>query len=424
LVLERYRPDEPEPIEDDGCNADDANWEEVNTYFNQSPVYLQAGQAVHGNLPSPGLWRICLTGGLATHIGATGGYVDLDISFSTEKAWADPGQVPYSVTNMKFFEDLAANVAPGSLEPVAVDDILSGAADLSQFTSLVVADDPFPGYSEPIPTGPAQPGQTFPAAGVGAFPCAYQEGTQDALPETCYRAYEFDVSPEFNNQQLTATLTTPNADINDWDLYAERQSVTTGEWSRVGKSTTATGNEQITLLNPLVGHYRILVVNWSAAEQNPDQTLEIAFSNVYAGPPRPPSSRTDAERDAWAATLRAYAEGGGNLVLTDGAVQNAAYMGLVPRTVVTTFSVYAGYIGFTADGGDTDTYGDPLAANVNQPGAAEGPGHRHQTYEPVPIGFAIQNADGADFNASPVWSIDQTAWEGAGGRTAGTTTAD
>jgi hypothetical protein len=86
--------------------------------------------------------------------------------------------------------------------------------------------------------------------------------------------------------------------------------------------------------------------------------------------------------------------------------------------------VYAGYIGFTADGGATDTYGDPLAANVNQPGAAEGPGHRHQTYEPVPIGFAIQNADGADFNASPVWSIDQATWEEAGGRTAGTTTAD
>jgi len=325
---------------------------------------------------------------------------------------------------MQLFRDLAANVAPGELVPVAVDDILSGAADLDAFTSLVVADDPFPGYSEPLPTGPAQGGTTYANPGLGTVPCAYSEGTQDVLLPTCYNAFEFDVSADFNNQQLTATLTTLNADLNDWDLYAERQSVTTGEWSQVGKSTTATGNEQVTLLSPLVGHYRVLVVNWSAADTSSAQTLDIAFSNEYAGPPRPPSARTDAERDAWAAALRAYATGGGNLVLTDGAVKNVAYMGLVPRTVVNTFSVYAGYIGFTADGGETDTYADPLAANVDQPGAAEGTGHRHQTYEPVPIGFAIQNPDGADFNASPVWSVDQTVWEDATGRTAGTTTAD
>ena len=98
-------------------------------------------------------------------------------------------------------------------------------------------------------------------------------------------------------------------------------------------------------------------------------------------------------------------------------------MGIVGRSLINNFSVYAGFIGFTRDG-QTDTYGDPLAASVNQPGAAEGPQHRHQTYEPVPLGYAIQDEAGADYNASPVWAVDQIAWENLGGRTVGITTAD
>ena len=142
------------------------------------------------------------------------------------------------------------------------------------------------------------------------------------------------------------------------------------------------------------------------------------------GAPPEPSQRTTAERDAWGAKLRGYAERGGNLVLTDGAVANVAYMGVVGRGFVNDFSVYAGYIGFTRDG-TTDTYSDPLAQNVNQPGAAEGPGFRHQTYEPVPIGYPITPPDDdSQLSASPVWAVDQIEWERAGGRTAGTTTAD
>jgi hypothetical protein len=117
-------------------------------------------------------------------------------------------------------------------------------------------------------------------------------------------------------------------------------------------------------------------------------------------------------------------ERGGNLVLTDGAVRNLAYMGAVGRGFINDFSVYAGYVGFTRDDA-TGTYDDPLSANVNQPGAAEGPGFRHQTYEPVPIGYAITpEDDDTDLNTSPVWGVDQIEWERLGGRTAGTTTAD
>ena len=91
---------------------------------------------------------------------------------------------------------------------------------------------------------------------------------------------------------------------------------------------------------------------------------------------------------------------------------------------MTDFAVYAGYIAFTRDG-STETYGDPLAHNVNQPGAAEGPGFRHQTYEPVPIGYPISPPDDdTQLASSPVWAVDQIEWERVGGRTAGTTTAD
>ncbi|HEV8683403.1 MAG TPA: M14 family zinc carboxypeptidase [Actinomycetota bacterium] len=430
LVLERYRPAEPPaPTDNTGCGANNDNWEEVNRYYNQSSIYLQSGQAVHSNFPSPGRWRVCVTGGLATAIAANGGHVDLDIFFSGEKAWEDPGQLAYDVSNMELFESLSQYVAPGQFVPVNVDDVLSGAVDLDTFRSLVVADDALPGFTEPIPTGPAQAGQSHNNPGLGTAPCAYQRGTTDVPPGSnnpplgCYRSFEFDVDSSFNNQQLVVELTSHNPELNDWDLFVDRQSRFSGGWFEAGHSATGSGNEKVTLLSPPPGHYRALVVNWSAADVTSAQRLDISFSNEYAGPPVPPSDRTTAERDAWGQKLTSFVARGGNLVLTDGAVRNLAYMGLLPRTTISNFSVYAGFVGFTRDG-ETCTFDDPLAADVKRPGAAEGPQCRHQTYEPVPIGYAIQDASGADFNASPVWGIDQVAWENAGGRTVGITTPD
>jgi len=88
LVIEQYQPAEP-PAQSDNtrCATAQDNWEEVNRYYNQASTYLQSGQAVHANEPTPGRWRICLTGGLADQIASTGGTVDLDISFSGEQAW-------------------------------------------------------------------------------------------------------------------------------------------------------------------------------------------------------------------------------------------------------------------------------------------------------------------------------------------------
>ncbi len=426
LILEQYRPDEETPQEDAGCGGAADRWGEVNRYFNQGNTYLQAGQAVHANSPTPGRWRVCITGALVSRLIATGESANLEIDFSREAAWEDPGQQPYAVTNMKFFRDLAANMAPNQLVPVNVDDVLAGSVDLDRFTSLVVADNPLPGWSEGTPSGPAQEGLSVDNPAAGTVPCAYQEGVQPLLPETCYRDVPFEVQPGFNNQKVTIALN-PREEVGessaDWDLYVERKSRITGDWFEVGTSTTPTGNETVSLLTPPSGEYRARIVNWDAVDPTSAKRLVVRYSNEYSGPPVPPNERTAEQRDAWGVALRDYVESGGNLVLTDGAVKNLGYMGVLEGKSLNTFSAYAGFIGFTRDG-RSDSYSDPLGRDVNQPGAAEGPGFRHQTYEPVPIGFAIQDPNGADFNASPIWAVDQLEWERRGGRTAGITTAD
>ena len=166
------------------------------------------------------------------------------------------------------------------------------------------------------------------------MPCAYQPGIQDVIPPTCVADFEFDVSGTFNNQRMTRRAR--RADSVDYDLYIERQSRISGAWSPAGQSATGSASETATIVRPLPGHYRARVVNWGAARAG--RIAAVSFSNEYAGPPIEPSQRTAAERDAWGAKLRSFAERGGNLVLTDGAVKNLAYMGIVGRGFVNDFA--------------------------------------------------------------------------------------
>ena len=288
LILERRAENGEPPIaQDGGCGANGDDWEEVNRYFNQASTYAQAGQAVHANSPQAGEWRVCVTGGLTTNAGS--GAIHLDVLFSTEKAWENPGQLPYSASNVKFFDDLAQYMDPGQLVPVTMSEISSGAVNLNQFNSLVIADRP----------------------------------------------------------------------------HAELSQL---------------------------------------------------------ADPRPLASK-----------LKAFVAEGGNLVLTDGALQLVGSMGFVAPANIARNHVYAGYIGFTSNGGSNETYTDPLAANIDQPGAAEGSGHRHQTYEPVPLGFDIGSRTSCSGEpppistgncTSPVWTIQQTSWQAptggaSNGRTVG-----
>jgi hypothetical protein len=147
------------------------------------------------------------------------------------------------------------------------------------------------------------------------------------------------------------------------------------------------------------------------------------------------------------APLRKWvADHDGNLVLTDKALEMLWNgLNLVPRIIgredisVKKVGVYAGYVNFATDTKE-GTYDDPLARKIDQKGAAEGRSctakqsgivrgevcgpddeiHRRQTYEPVPLGYSL-NDGGAN---SPVWYVQAAALADAKGkaRAVGSTT--
>ncbi|MDP9067025.1 MAG: hypothetical protein M3N53_01590 [Actinomycetota bacterium] len=85
----------------------EGEWEVVNSYYNQSSIYIQAGQALHANLPTPGRYRVRIEGASPTDI------YDAEVDFTKEKGWPDPGQIGYRVTNMNFWKDLKPFAKPG-----------------------------------------------------------------------------------------------------------------------------------------------------------------------------------------------------------------------------------------------------------------------------------------------------------------------
>jgi hypothetical protein len=130
----------------------------------------------------------------------------------------------------------------------------------------------------------------------------------------------------------------------------------------------------------------------------------------------------------FAARAKAFVEGGGNLVLTDGALRLLpALVPAIGADKVKSQLQYVGQVVFAkADVAGRDpsvaasTTKDPLAAGIDQPGARFNSGLKRQTYEPVPVGFKITDDAGGDFAAAPQWFVDRAAWEAAGGRVVGT----
>jgi hypothetical protein len=256
----------------------DGTWQELGTGFGTGLGYNPAGQKVDVNYPEPGRYRFRVSG-------STPVQVNVVVDFTAAPAWPDPVQLPFDVSNMDFFRDLAPFADDGQLVGVSVDDVLAGTVDLATFDTLVAVDEAFlPGYQ---PTS----------------------STKQALPATGYN---------------------------------------------------------------------------------------------------------DADRDALAQRVRAFAEGGGNVVLTDDSLRALEWMGLLGAGAVKSKGVYAGHVAFTTDGGSNDTYDDPLAAQIEQPGAAEGVGRRKQITEPVPLGYRLGGT------GMPEWYVDSAAFTAAGGRVVGT----
>jgi hypothetical protein len=150
------------------------------------------------------------------------------------------------------------------------------------------------------------------------------------------------------------------------------------------------------------------------------QKLDGFSSIVLADDPLPGG----ANADAYYGRLRDWVAKGGNLVLTDGALRALPRVTGVPADSVATRKLYVGQIAFgRADG--ASTLGEPLVSSPNdvrQDGARFNSGNRRQTYEPTPLGFAIQNTDpakgtvGSDVAESPAWDVDAGAVQKAGGK--------
>jgi hypothetical protein len=150
-----------------------------------------------------------------------------------------------------------------------------------------------------------------------------------------------------------------------------------------------------------------------------------------------PGGLSAKQQGRYAAALKRFVERGGNLVLTDGAL--GGLPSLVPgigADKVKSGVYYAGWMDFADAEGETYER-HPLAKGVNKEGTAEGVDsvgdetfeHRHQTYEPVPLGFYVDQSGSANADCtqarcdSPNWVVDQAAWEAAGGSTAARTLA-
>jgi hypothetical protein len=112
---------------------EDGEWETVARDFNQSILYLQAGQIVTANDPIPGRWRVRFD--LPSAMPAR-----VKVDFNRVTAEESPGQAAFSASSMDFFEDMNKYIEDRDLraEAVAVDDVIADPASLDRFDSLVV----------------------------------------------------------------------------------------------------------------------------------------------------------------------------------------------------------------------------------------------------------------------------------------------
>ncbi|HJR45310.1 MAG TPA: M14 family zinc carboxypeptidase [Actinomycetota bacterium] len=126
---------------------------------------------------------------------------------------------------------------------------------------------------------------------------------------------------------------------------------------------------------------------------------------------------TSEQADAYFANLRHYVETGGNLVLTDAALQALVTMGVVPDGAVQENATNpAGSFNFSLVSNGALTYEDPerwpLTAGVDLPGAAEGTRGRRQAAEPVPLGYTPDSGLDTD-PRMPIWSVRVPDWNNA-----------
>jgi hypothetical protein len=346
----------------------------------------------------------------------------MDVDFTSGPATTDgntggdspPAETAYDVANTDFFADLNRFIPNTADRFSAVDpgSVLSGTGSLAGLETLVLADNPMPGYTglydgEPArPTGP--PTQGFEFESERTTSPGFGERSE-ATVET----RDFTIGANDGNASVTVKMWWESG-TDDWDMYLYRSE--NGEWVEVKASASGPPgtSETIDVPTPAAGDYRIEVVNYAAVNQG--WKGSVTFTPFDS----PGDARfTEAQKEAWMASLRSWVEGGGNLVLTDGALRALPELTAIPASAVRKQTVYVGQVSFGTSS-SVNTLADALNKDVNQRGARFNTGMRRQTYEPTPLGYAIQNAGGDDASYARQYDVDKAAFQAAGGRIAAT----
>jgi hypothetical protein len=428
-----------------GCDehpgvADADEWVTVDEDFNQSPLYAQSGVTAAVNRPqafkvdgTPVEWRAVISGNAlgVTLPGSPTPVAKVDVHFSRDRATTDgatggddPAQLSkYDVANTDFFEQLNQFIDDPAqkFQKVNPRAVIDGQQSLSGIRSLVLADDPLPGYTGSYaatvqPAGGPTADKPISSAG-GTLP-----GGGSRAPQT-FEEFPFTVGANEENAKVDVTINWADSN-NDFDLFVYKVEQNGDRTEVASSASSGTNSEATSVANPGAGDYVVVVDNFTSID--PAFTGTIDFTGAGAGVDAGTGTYTVADKDAWLAALEQYVSGGGNLVLTDGALR--ALPGLtktttnpIPDNAVKRETVYVGQMTFdrSAAGGD-ETVTDPLAKDIAQQGARFNTGERRQTFEPTPLGFSIQDASGADESNARQYDVDRAAWEAAGGRTAAT----
>jgi hypothetical protein len=413
------------------------DWITVAEDFNQGIGYAQAGMTAAVNRPDARtgdkqvLWRAVVS--------TDGGVPKFSVAFTSEPATSDgasegddpPFLAGYDVANTDFFTDLNedADAANDRFEAIDPAKVIAGSESLDSFRTIVLADEVLPGYTgaykgQVQPTGgktadfefpndePTTPGQTA----DGCTPSATNAEATDEHP--------FTIPANDLNRSFTVTITWAQP-TSDWALAVFR--VEDGKRELAGSTDTnpPSNSETLQVQLPRPGEYVIVAINCAAPSAADPFTGTVEFE---AEKPPPDSTFTEAQKDTWIGKLRDWVSGGGNLVLTDGALKGVSELTSVPGSAISERVVYVGQTAFQvcdtfSEDGTTcetkETVEDPLAKNVVQLGARFNSGMRRQTFEPTPLGFAIQSEDGGDASFARQFDIKQPAWTAAGGRPVG-----
>ena len=400
-------------------------WTTVAEDYNQAslpPLYAQAGLTAAVNYPqatkpdgSPVKWRALIS--------VQGGTPRARIEFTSDRATTDgatggdspPELKAYDVANTDFFRDLDRFVANRREDFDAIDPeaVIAGRQSLDSFDSIALADDPMPGY------GGSYGGRTRPTGGPTADieyegSASPPAGDTEGSPSS-YHEQEFNIGP--NDSDALATIRIEwISPTSDFDMEVLR--VDGDKRVQVGESASllgTTNSEEVVLKEPPPGKYIVRVKNYASPEPTFNGTIKFQPFPAGSGG----GKFSTRQKDQWAAKLREWVEGGGNLILTDGALRILPEITGIPDSAINRQTVYTGQTTFATREG-VDTLKHRLSRNVDQPGSRFASGGRRQMFEPTPLGFAIQAPDGEDQSHARQYDVDFGEWEKAGGTVAGT----